>query len=409
MSRGMRIRWALAVLAWGLASACATVEEPAPRPRNVILMIGDGMGLEHMKAASLFQHGREGALFMESLPRSARVITCSAYTVPSDRASAAKPKVTDSAAASTAMATGRKVYNGVLGVALPGDGRPLRTILEDCAAAGKRTGLITSSFLTDATPSGFGAHVKARTLQNEIAEQYLRRSRPNLLLGGANKEKNTPLTPAGGKAAGYAVATNRTELTACLADTNATHVLGLFGAGPMRYEYDYLRGVREDYDRLPHLSEMAAAALSFLDREPRGFFAMIEGACIDKAAHKNDLERAVHDVLEFDRAVRLVVEWALRRGDTLVLVTADHETGGLRVVRGAGKGKMPRVKWSTKSHTGADVALFAAGPGSEGVAGHLDNTDIHRLLSGAFTTPSRYVPPAAVPGEAGRDEIDDND
>lgn len=373
---------------------------------NVILMIGDGMGLEHLKAAGHYAHGREGSTFIESLPRQARVVTCSAYAVPTNAvANAVEPKITDSAAAATAFATGRKVYNGVLSVALPGDGKPLVSALELAQAAGKRTGLVTTSFLTDATPAAFGAHVKARTMQKEVAAALLKTCRPTLMLGGGSKDKIATLNATGGEAAGYKVAIDRAGLKALIAET-PERILGVFSAGPMCYEFDHATTTRKEYDRIPHLSEMAAAALEFLPHGTNGFFLMIEGGCIDKAAHGNHLERDVYEAVEFDRTVAQVVAWAQKRGDTLVLVTADHETGGLKVTQGNGEGKMPTVTWSSKGHTGANVGLFAMGPGSESIAGTLDNTDIFRLLTGAFTGPTKYVPPV---GEAGGGMANDKD
>lgn len=372
----------------------AAVAAGAAQPANVILMIGDGMGPEHVRAASLFAHGKEGGLCMESLPHRAMVVTCPAYTVPAHTDPAAvKPKATDSAAAGTALATGHKVYNSVLSVALPGDGKPLPTALENAAAAGKKTGLVTTAHLTDATPAAFGAHVKARKMATEIALDYLERSRPNLLLGGPDKDKKVPLTAQAGEAAGYRVVTDRAGLLALLADP-PDHILGLFGeGGPMGYEFDHATTTHREYDRLPHLSEMTKAALDVLARSPKGFFLMVEGACIDKASHKNQLERTVYETVEFDKAVRVVVEWASKRKDTLVLVTADHETGGLKVVEGKAAGTMPAVTWSSLNHTPANVPLYGMGPGSEKIVGTLDNTDVFRLASGAFEAPTRYVPP----------------
>lgn len=365
-------------------------------PLNVILMIGDGMGGEHIRAAGLFANGSAGSLFMETLPRQAMVVTCPAYTVAAgDEARPAK--ITDSAAAATAMATGRKVFNGVLSVALPGDGAPLKTVLEQAAAVGKRTGIVTTSYLTDATPAAFAAHVKDRDMHREIAVDFLKTSRPDVMLGGASKKKKVPLTQEDGKAAGYRVVRDREGLRAAVKEGGGP-LLGLFGSGPMCYEYDFVVTTRKDYDQLPHLSEMTTAALDLLGREPKGFFLMVEGACIDKASHQNQLERAVYETLEFDKAVQKAAQWAATRKDTLLIVTADHETGGLNTLKNNGKGRMPDVKWSGASHSGANVRLFAMGAGSEAIAGLLDNTDVARLVLGTFTAPTHYIPPVTTTG-----------
>jgi alkaline phosphatase len=452
------------VLVVAMAAALVVVAAGTLRaepPRIVILMVGDGMGPEQMKAASLFVAGKEGALFLESLPQKAEVVTCPAYLVPppgvqwpvetkpsadakasadtksgagaKESSAKAKPKtvskITDSAAAATAMAAGQKVYNGVLSVALPGDGKPLGTVLEQAAAQGKGTGIVTSSYLTDATPAAFASHARLRSLQKEIAAGMLH-TRPNVMLGGGPKPAAPPsVKPAGtqaatdkevlvevkpavsapkvpimtadeGKAAGFQVVTDRVSLEAVQAAAGG-HVLGLFGLGPMCYEQLYLTKAKKDYDNLPHLSEMAMAALRLLSAEPKGFFLLIEGGCIDKACHVNKLAEAVQETIEFDKTVRQVAEWAAKRTDTLLLVTADHETGGLKVTAANGQGQLPDVKWAGKVHTGVNVRLFAQGPGSDAVKGTLDNTDLFRILTGTFTSPTVYRPAvSATPAPA---------
>ncbi len=363
------------------------------QPTNIIILIGDGMGLEHIKAASLFQHGKEGCLFLESLPYKALVTTCSASKI--SKGEKYIPTITDSAAAATAMASGQKVYNKTVNKANPGNGESLETILEKFKKEGKKTGIITSSFLTDATPAGFGAHANNRTMFKDIAEDFFNKTTPNILFGGPNKERDkVPLTPEDGKAAGYCIITNREELNK-LSTTAHTHFLGLFSKGGiMCFEYDYAQKRQNDYDTMPHLSEMSMAAINFLARNPKGFFAMIEAGNIDKAAHSNEFERVVYDTLEFDKTVQLVVEWAKQREDTLVLVVADHETGGLKVSNDSKneKGVMPQVTWSSREHTNADVGLFAFGPGAEKIPAKIDNTDIYKIMAGTFVKATEYTP-----------------
>lgn len=385
----VRIIAALAVL--GIVWAGIAPAQQPSQPKNVILLIGDGMGVGQIEAAGIFAHGKTGSLFMESLPFSAQVVTCPAYSV-SPGASATQPApVTDSAAAATALATGQKVSNSVLSLAIPGDGKPLTSVLEQFAAKGKSTGLVTSSYLLDATPAAFAAHVKERTMAQEIAADFLR-LRPNVLLGGGHKDA---LKADKAAEAGFLVAKDREELAALEAPADG-HVLGLFGVGPMCFEYDYQTKARRDYDRYPHLDEMALWALAQLSKNPKGFFVMIESGCIDKACHSSMLPQAIGETLEFDKTIKLVVDWAAGRDDTLIIVVADHETGGLKVLGNNGQGELPEVAWGrpekNQDHSGANVRAFAKGPGSQAVEGTLDNTDIFRIMTGTFTGPTKYQP-----------------
>jgi alkaline phosphatase len=214
--------------------------------RNVILFIGDGMGSEHLHATELWTGAPLG---FRSFPAATTVTTFAARGV-----------VTDSAAAATAMATGRKVNRFVLSQARPGNGANLPTVLEILRQRGKRTGLVTTSFLTDATPAAFGAHEASRVSLDRIAADYLNGSRPDLLLGGGGRG----LDAAAARRAGYQVVTNRVQLMALTAGT-ARPVAGLFGSGRMPYEYDGLGA-------LPRLTDLTSQALALLSNAPSGFF-----------------------------------------------------------------------------------------------------------------------------------------
>jgi alkaline phosphatase len=322
-------------------------------PHNVILFIGDGMGFEQVKAAGMYAHGSAGTLSFEALPYQARVTTYSASS-----------SVTDSAAAATALATGFKVNNGVLSLAIPGDGRELETVLEHLRDQGKRTGLVTTAFVTHATPAGFGAHEPSRLNYSAIAGDYLNQTLPDVLFGGGGNG----ITPEAAEAAGYTVVISRTAMQALNTET-VTRTSGQFGDDHLPYEYDGL-------GELPHLSEMTEVALDILDTDPDGFFLMVEGARIDHAGHANDLPRGILETIEFANAVGEALEWAQGRADTLVLVTADHETGGLAVLGNNGQGEWPDVSWSTTTHTGAEVPIYGWGVNAELVTGTLDNTDL---------------------------------
>ncbi|NLF31078.1 MAG: alkaline phosphatase, partial [Planctomycetes bacterium] len=208
-----------------------------------------------------------------------------------------------------------------------------------------------------------------------IADCYFKNTRPNVLFGGASA---AGVTPEKAQAAGYTVLRDRLDLR----DAPVEPDVFLSGQFTVTYMYDRFTGEVEDAERLPTLSEMTAKALAVLSTDPDGFFLMVEGARIDHSGHGNHLERNVFETLEFDRTVETVLRWAAQRDDVLVIVTADHETGGLKVVADRGIGRMPEVTWSTKGHTGVPVPLFAQGPGAEAVVGTLQNTDAFRLATG---------------------------
>jgi alkaline phosphatase len=333
--------------------------DPDKAPKNVILLIGDGMGLEQVKAAGMYANGSPGTLPFEQFPHQGEVMTYSANN-----------SITDSAAGGTAIATGVKVNNGVISMAIPGDGQPLKTVLEKYQAAGKSTGLVTTTEMTHATPAAFAAHQEGRTQQAEIAQQYLNTTRPEVLFGGGG----AGMSPKAAESAGYTVVTNRQQMQALDTET-VTRVSGQFGQGHLPYES---RGVGD----LPHLREMAKTALNILDNDPDGLFLMIEGGRIDHAGHENHLQRNVMETVQFAETVAEVLKWAENNPDTLIIVTADHETGGLKVLKNNGQGQFPQVSWSSHDHTGVNVPIYGWGPNSDQVSGAMENTDVFYLLLG---------------------------
>lgn len=354
-------QWYHTVYAVVLGLVCAPGMAEA-MPTNVVLFIGDGMGAEQVRAAGMYAHGVEETLSFEAFPYRAELTTCSADS-----------SVTDSAAAATAMATGVKVNNGVISMAYPGDGRELQTLLEYSKTKGKSTGLVTTTFMTHATPAAFGAHEPSRGDYSQIADDYLTQTKPNVLFGGS-------LHMAAAAAAGYTVVTDSANMQAM--DTEAeTMVSGQFSSGHMTYEYDRMAGTTE-----PHLSEMTEIALEILDNDPDGFFLMVEGGRIDHACHSNDIVRTVCETVEFDNAVQAAIDWVTdtASADTLILVTADHECGGLTVLTNNGEGAYPDVSWSTTHHTGVNVPIYAWGPDGELILGVMDNTDVFWALLSIF-------------------------
>ena len=338
-----------------LALICCVVAQITwSAPKNVFFFIGDGMGFEQVKAAGMYANGEAGTLPFEAFPYQAEMTTYSA-----------DDPVTDSAASGTALATGSKVNNGVISMAYPGDGSELYTLLEYFKDRGKSTGLVTTTYMTHATPAAFGAHEPNRSNYTEIATDYLNQTRPNVLYGGGTNG----MSPASAASAGYTVVTDRAGMQALDTET-VTMVSGQFGSTHLPYEYD------GDWTSLPHLSEMTTSALAILDNDPDGFFLMVEGGKIDHAGHNNWIERNVCETVEFSNAVQIAINWAQGRPDTLIIVTADHETGGLTVLQNNGQGNFPTVSWSTTSHTGANVPVYAWGVNAQLVSGVMDNTDL---------------------------------
>ena len=325
------------------------------KPKNVIFLIGDGMGPEQVKAAGIYAYGAPGTLSFESFPYKGE-LTTSAYG----------GALTDSAAAATALATGFKVNNGVISMAYPGDHSELETLLEYYRSLGKSTGLVTTAYMTNATPAGFGAHDPDRNHTDGIdgiGYDYLNQTKPNVLFGGGSNG----LTPETALAAGYVVVGSRDEMLALNTET-VTMVSGQFGSSDFPYEYDGLGS-------LPHLSEMADRALKILDNDADGFFLMVEGARIDDACHSSDLTRSIYETIEFANAVQVAIDWAAGRSDTLILVAADHETGGLTVTANNGAGVLPGVTWGgAGGHTATNVPVYAWGVNADLISGVMDNT-----------------------------------
>ncbi len=334
-------------------------ESPGAGASRIILVIGDGMGAAQLEAASLYKSGEEAGLVLHSLPVRAKVATGSA-----------SHEITDSAAAGTALATAIKVQNGVVGLRLPGDGSDLPSITGELKEKGWAIGLVTTAFTTHATPAAFGAHVASRLDYAGIARDYLSGLRPELILGGGGYG----MDPESVAEAGYTVVRDADAL-ARESERMAPgkRIAGLFGEGYLPYLYD---GRPEE---TPSLVDMAKAAVDFLARDGEGFFLMIEGARIDHAGHANDIHRLVPEVLELDAVVEMLLNHPLLQKETLLVVTADHETGGLAVTENRGIGVVPEVTWSTNGHTAAEVPLFATGAGADALAQVVDNT----LLRGA--------------------------
>ncbi|WP_243298696.1 alkaline phosphatase [Bacillus litorisediminis] len=354
----------------------------------------------------------------------------------------ANTEVTDSAAAGTAMATGVKTNNGMVGVTP--DGKEVPSILDAAEAADKSTGLVATSTITHATPAVFGASVSARGDEALIAPQYFENG-VDVLLGGG-RDYFLPASEGGQQPAGnlvetaiedgYQYVTNRDELLA----SDGEKILGLFADGGMAPELD------RDLTDQPSLAEMTEKAIEALSQDDDGFFLMVEGSQIDWAGHDHDAAWAMNDVKAFDEAVAKALEFAEKDGNTLVVVAGDHETGGMSVgsngvydlnievlknvtatgdameaqlnddlsnleevvLENAGieltADEVNRIKnaespsiainevicdraligWTSSAHTGTDVPVYAFGPQSDLFVGLHNNTDLPKLIAEAM-------------------------
>ncbi len=325
--------------------------------KNVIFIIGDGTGLAQLYSGQVNLVGTDNKLNVQKMPVTGLVTT-----------HAANRLITDSAAGATAYSCGVKTNNGMIGQ-LP-DGRACKTILEMAEDQGKSTGLVATSTITHATPASYASHIDSRSKQAQIAEQYVTSSVEVLLGGGL--EYFIPKSESGSsrddsrnlveefEANGYEFVENAEELN----NSDSGKLLGLFSMSGMPSEV-----------RTPTLSEMTSKALDVLSSNDEGFFLMVEGSQIDWAGHGNNAAYAMRELADFDAAIKTALDFALEDGETLVVVTADHETGGMNLLSGKTEEEL-KIVWTTDYHTGIPVPLMAFGPHAIEFTGWMDNTEV---------------------------------
>lgn len=351
-------------------------------------MVPDGMGLAVVTAARIFKNGPDGdRLSFEKMPVIGYQSTHSADST-----------VTDSAAAASAWANGEKYNIGEISchdddVNGACDGQQAPTLLDLAKAKGKSTGLVVTLDITHGTPAAFGANVHNRKCEEEIARQYLSRNIDVLLGGGIAKNRSTCMLPyssddylddllADYTAAGYTLVRNEDEMKAAV-DDGAAKLLGLFKAGGKTQEMFRVNPATTYPEGEPTLPEMTKTALAILEKNRNGFFLVVEGSQIDWANHALDFQGQLAETLAFDQAVETVLEWMnagyYRRVQTLVVVVADHETGGF-AINGphdslSEQGGFIEDAWISDRHTGVDTLIWAQGPGSQKFGQALDNDD----------------------------------
>jgi alkaline phosphatase len=368
----MRIGWIVILLAY--FSPVQGVE-----PKNIILLIGDGMGPESVGLAiyyNRFMNGMDKRLNMERLMESGNTGYCLTYQYGT--------VITDSASAATALASGIKTRDAIIGK--DPDGRPMKSMVDIARKLGKSSGVISDTRLTHATPAAFYAHMIHRDRENEIAAQFVARGDLTVAFSGGAQhfiphgmkvEEYPDLRGIGKKAGwgsskrkdsrdlileakhkGYSIVANEKDLTA-LDPRKADKVLGLFSASGFPSAIDRQPG---DQTGVPTLAQLTVIALAILEKNSQGFFLMVEGGQIDWVEHGNDVASVLHEMLEFDRAIGVVMSFAKANPETLVVLTADHDTGGLAIAYSNYNAPAPVTlpngeTWKTK-HNFAEKSIF---------------------------------------------------
>ena len=346
------------------------------KPKNIILLISDGMSLTQVSTYRLLKGGPNERIAVDKFPVSGIVLTHSENAI-----------VTDSASSATAFSTGRKTNNGALG--LDEDNKILENFTEIIDRYGYVSSLISTSEITHATPAAYASHVDLRWKTDEISLQMMESNVMTILGGGRHfflpedlgGKRTDGLNLLEQMESSRTVMTEKKELDS-FDYSNLGKVVGLFADEALRDKEKPENHVFE-----PSSSEMLNFAINrsekFNENGCKGFFIMLEGSQVDWAGHANDLNYLKREMQDFDEAVELALDYATQNPDTLVIATADHETGGLLIESSSPTDyTAPEVKFSFNtgigygSHTGVPVPVYAYGPGSENFTGTLDNTDI---------------------------------
>ncbi len=401
-------------------------ESVPSHPKNIVIMVGDGMGPAYTSAYRYYQDNPDTQEIEQTVFD--RLLVGNASTYPA----AVSGVVTDSAAAATALATGVKTYNGAVSVNV--DKKPIPTIMELAKKRGMSTGVAVTSQINHATPAAFLSHSESRRNYDELAKNYLTTD-ADVLLGGGQRYFPGPLIDQF-KAKGYQYLSDFSKLD----QLTTPKVIGLFADVQLPWAIDEPEANR--------LSKLTQKALDLLSQNDQGFVLLVEGSLIDWAGHNNDIATAMAEMHEFANAVEVVEQYIRSNNDTLLVITADHNTGGLSIgandqyiwngqalrniknnpekiandaiavdnwetligsrlgaklsqeeqvtlsnarMQGANVlhvalkkviDKRSNTGWTTQGHTGGDVQVFASGPASTLFYGHQDNTDIaNKLIS----------------------------
>ncbi len=423
---------AMGVVASGMSVGAAE----GSGPKNVILMVGDGMGFAQVESAGLYHHGKpDGQPYWQFQPLAATTYSESGKGYDPEAAAKdfdyVRKDPTDSAAAATTLSTGVKTLNKRIGQ--DADGKPLRHLYQDAEAMGKSTGVLSTVYLSHATPAAFTTFAKSRNDVEALAYDMITNSSLDLLIGAGHPWFDDDSKQVGGlgdnpyktdgsydriggealwrsiqegKAGGDADGDGKAdpwrlidELAGFEAlakgDGDAGRVLGVLPVASTlqaNRDGDKKAGPYEvaATPNLPGMALLVEGALNTLSKDPEGFFLMAEGGAIDWAGHSNAFGRLIEEQHDFDLAVEAVVAWVEKNSsweDTLLIITADHETGYLcgpdsdpevNPLEGHGKGATPGFQWNTGSHTNQVVPVFAKGQGAEKLLDAVKGTDARR-------------------------------
>lgn len=328
------------------------------KPLNIILLIGDGMGLSEV--SSSFYYSDQTSNF-ERFKEISLINT-----------SSATDKITDSGAGGTAFSCGVKTYNGAIG--MDADSNQVKNIVEVLSKQNYHCGIISTSAITHATPASFYAHVINRKMEEDIALQLLH-SEVDFFAGGGlnffNKRKDGQNLISMASDHGFELDTATLQKKSL--DINKKYGYLLANGGmPSMLE-----------DRGNFLQNATSLALNHLGQAENGFFLMVEGSQIDWAGHANDADFLIAEMLDFDKTIGVAMDFAERNQNTLVIVLADHETGGFTLSAGSNYNEI-EPSFSTGGHSSALIPVFAYGPGAENFKGIYQNNEIfHKMLKAA--------------------------
>ena len=359
------------------------------KAKNIILLISDGMSLTQVSSYRLLKGGPNERIAVDTFPVSGIVLTHSKDAI-----------VTDSASSATAFSTGKKTNNGALG--LDQDNQILENFTEKIDKYGYVSSLISTSEITHATPAAYASHVDLRWKTDEISLQMMDSDVMTILGGGRHffipeemgGKRSDEVNLLEEIESSHTILTKKSDMDS-FDHSNKGKVVGLFADEALRDAE-----TPDNHSLEPTSSEMLEFALKrseqFTSNGCKGFFVMVEGSQVDWAGHANNLDYLKREMQDFDEAVKTALDYAKNNQETLVIATADHETGGLLIEPATPTNyTSPEVKFSFNtgigygSHTGVPVPVYAYGPGSENFTGTLDNTDIYYAMVEALDLTSR--------------------